>query len=303
MTGIRRAAYRRVGVAAVVLALSGCAAPGPISGPSGTYAAHSSGGASGTQDEPGGMTRRGETPPAASRLQPEPLTASGRPLRVVALGDSVPAGSACGCDPYPDLVADTLGSRTGRPASADNLAFGGADSSDVLAQVGDPTIESSLATADVVLIEIGANDFDESLADDPDCSDASCQHDVLAQLRPRLTAIVRTVQEVQRTSDARIVVMGYWNVFRDGAVGRSRGEAYVAGSAALTDAVNMLTAEVARATDCLYADTLSPFKGPDGQTDATFALSADGDHPNARGHRLIADAVVEALADAGALGG
>ncbi|MFN8097729.1 MAG: SGNH/GDSL hydrolase family protein [Dermatophilaceae bacterium] len=283
----------------VVLALGGCTGPEP-SAPGPSAQAHAEDGTPATASG-----SRSTTVPIARSEGPAPLTGTDRPLRVVAFGDSVPSGSNCDCDPFPILVARDLGARTGRTSSAENLAFGGADSSDVLAQVNDPDVATSLASADLVLIEIGANDFDESLAGDPECLDpptASCHGAVLADLRRTLTATVRLVQEQQRPADARVVLMGYWNVFRDGAVGRSRGATYVQGSAALTDAVNDLVAEVARSTNTVYADTLAPFKGPDGRADATFALAADGNHPNARGHELLAGAVSAALQAAGALG-
>ncbi len=285
----------------LVLALGACAAPASSEPTSATVTmTHAEDGA-----PPTASGSQSTTVPVAQAVEPTPLTRSGRELRVVALGDSVPSGANCNCDPFPILVARDLASSTGRSASADNLAFGGADSNDVLAQVSDPDVDRSLAAADVVLVEIGANDFDESLADDPGCLDvvtAACDGEVLAELRRRLTTIVRSIQDQQEPADSRIVLMGYWNVFRDGAVGRSRGETYVQSSAALTDAVNALVAQVARATDTLYADTLAPFKGTDGQTDATFALAADGNHPNARGHQLLADAVLSSLRTAGALG-
>lgn len=115
-----------------------------------------------------------------------------------------------------------------------------------------------------------------------------------------LRRLVAAIHALPRPPDARIVLVGYWNVFRDGEVGRARGDTYVANSARLTDAVNAAILDVARRNGELYADALAPFKG-NGSLDATFALSPDGNHPNARGHRLLADAVVAALAAAGAV--
>ena len=43
----------------------------------------------------------------------------------------------------------------------------------------------------------------------------------------------------------------------------------------------------------LYADIYTPFKG-DGSRDDTALLVADGDHPNAPGHLLIAAAIATA---------
>jgi len=89
-------------------------------------------------------------------------------------------------------------------------------------------------------------------------------------------------------------VTGYWNVFLDGAVGRARGAAYVTGSDALTRAVNAGIAAAAERTGATYVDVYRPFKG-DGDVDCTPLLAADGDHPDARGHRVIAEALLAAL--------
>jgi acyl-CoA thioesterase-1 len=51
----------------------------------------------------------------------------------------------------------------------------------------------------------------------------------------------------------------------------------------------------ARATGATYVSTSSVFKGANGRTDPTSLLAADGDHPNARGHQLIAQAPLGAL--------
>lgn len=236
-------------------------------------------------------------------MQPLSLGRVPGPLRLVALGDSVASGTGCGCDPFPDLVAQELGWRTSRGASTTNLAVGGADSTDALDDLNDPTVQRRLAAADVVVVELGANDFDEGSADDPACSHPQtddCFADNLRTMTTNLRRLVAAIHALPRPPDARIVLIAYWNVFHDGEVGRARGETYVANSARLTDAVNAAILDVARQNGELYADALAPFKG-NGSLDATFALSPDGNHPNARGHRLLADAVVAALAAAGAV--
>jgi acyl-CoA thioesterase-1 len=51
----------------------------------------------------------------------------------------------------------------------------------------------------------------------------------------------------------------------------------------------------ARATGATYVPTYPVFKGANGRTDPTSLLAPDGDHPNALGHRLIAQALLGAL--------
>lgn len=218
-------------------------------------------------------------------------------LNVVALGDSVPSGSACHCTPFPDLVASRLATLTGRRVVDTNLAVGGLDSSELLDQLDTAATRSALRGANVVLIEIGANDFDEGLADDPPCArpdDDACEGATLRTVTAHLATIVDRVRVLQQPSDAQIVLMGYWNVFRDGQVGQARGPAYVAWSAQITDLVNAAIATIANEKHVRYADAYTPFKGRSG-LDPTDLLAADGNHPNATGHEKLASAVVTAL--------
>ncbi len=134
---------------------------------------------------------------------------------------------------------------------------------------------------------------------DPSCEPAatsSCYSATLSRLRANVRRIVETVQADQQTPGAQVAVLGYWNVFKDGAVGRARGGAYVAGSDDLTRVVNVVLREVADQEGAIYVDAYSPFKGTGGR-DATGDLAADGDHPNSQGHLLLARAVLAALQD------
>src|SRR5512141_762402 len=72
---------------------------------------------------------------------------------LVALGDSVPYGSNCGCIPYPQLSASSL------TVPATREAVAGFTTEDVLMQLrSDPDVVSDVRKAYVVEIEVGAND-------------------------------------------------------------------------------------------------------------------------------------------------
>ena len=90
-------------------------------------------------------------------------------------------------------------------------------------------------------------------------------------------------------------MLGYWNVTVDGQVGQALGNDFVTGSDALTVAANQTIHGVADATGSIYIDTYTPMKGPAGHRDPTPDLLDDGDHPNAMGHTIIADAVFAGL--------
>ncbi|MER7128310.1 SGNH/GDSL hydrolase family protein [Streptosporangium saharense] len=214
---------------------------------------------------------------------------------VVGLGDSVPAGSACDCDPYVSLVGGTLATRQGTDVATENLAAAGLTTRGLLDQLEDEATRRTLLTADLTIITIGANDFDSDTVTDDDCGPGNglaCYHDDLVRLRADMDAILARVRALQPRRGTRVVVTGYWNVFMDGARARAEGAAYVTNSDGLTRAVNATLAASAAAAGARYVDLYTPFKQGG---DDTALLAEDGDHPAATGHRLIAREVLSAV--------
>jgi lysophospholipase L1-like esterase len=217
---------------------------------------------------------------------------------VVGLGDSVPAGSACDCTDFVRLVAAAVARAQGSGATATNLAVGGETSSTLLARLADPATQRAVRDADLVLVTVGANDFDSNEVADPACTDPTspaCYRDDLAALDSTMR---RVLDQVGRLTDAQVVVTGYWNVFLDGRVGRAQGSGYVRNGDALTKAVNSGLRAVAGQRGATYVDVYRPLKG-DGDRDDTALLAADGDHPDAQGHLIIARSISAALASSG----
>ncbi|MDQ6642663.1 MAG: hypothetical protein M3Y66_09245, partial [Actinomycetota bacterium] len=72
-------------------------------------------------------------------LSSEAASASGsttpRALRVVALGDSVTAGTNCGCTPFPELYARELSASRGARSTAVDFGVGGLDTDGLLAML------------------------------------------------------------------------------------------------------------------------------------------------------------------------
>lgn len=218
------------------------------------------------------------------------------PYRVVGLGDSVPAGSACDCTSYVTLVGKQQADQAGRTASVSNLAEGGLTTSGLLAQLQDSAVRSTIAEADLVIVTIGANDFDAGIVTDSSCQAPAlaCYQSTLQQQAGQLSTVLSEVDALQSGHGGEVVVTGYWNVFLDGQVGAAEGSSYVQNSNALTLADNAVIATASRNNSALYVDIYTPFKG-DGSDDDTALLASDGDHPNALGHQRIAQALEKAL--------
>lgn len=245
-----------------------------------------------------GGTAYGSTPPTTARSRPP------GPLTLVGLGDSVPAATTCDCNGFVEQLGTRLTALTGRHWEVHNDANGGWTTADVEDDLQAASTRDDLARADLVVVEVGANDFDLDRVDDPACLPASssgCWSATLQRLRDGLTRIIDHIRHLDARPDLRVAVLGYWNVTVDGSVGTALGEDFVLGSDALTRLVNGSVAAVASSTGALYVDAYTPLKGVDGTRDPTGDLLDDGDHPNAKGHRLLTTAVVDSLEDAGAV--
>lgn len=196
---------------------------------------------------------------------------TGEPV-VVTLGDSVPAGTACDCDPFPATYARTV------HAVSEDLAVPGYTSADVLAQI--PGVRSRLATANEVVLMIGANDLAAAF-------DAGSSFPAAAGTMQRnVTASIEAIDAIRTTT---VLVLGYWNVVQDGQVAAaSYGPSGVKRSVTATEYANDGLRAAAEKTHATYISTDTAFHGPDGSGDPTGLLAADGDHPNAAGHAAIA---------------
>ncbi|MBM7519490.1 SGNH/GDSL hydrolase family protein [Nocardioides nitrophenolicus] len=216
---------------------------------------------------------------------------------VLALGDSVPAGNACDCEPYPVRYGELLGTATHTRVTVDNRAVGGSDSADLLDELDDPDLRAVVRRADIVLLTIGANDFGDQHDDivggrcSPD--EADCVGDELTALRERLTAALGTIRALRGARPTTVLVTGYWNVFEDGDVAREDyGPEGLSAARALTRRANAVIHTVSDAAGARYVDLAAAFR--DAGSDPTELLADDGDHPNAAGHDLIARALLAA---------
>lgn len=212
---------------------------------------------------------------------------------MVALGDSVPAGTSCDCTPYPELSASDLSPPSGPAVHAQNDAVGGFTSGDVLDQLnGERDVTDHIRAAGLVEVEVGANDVSYSKS----CgTDVACYLPKVPELRSNLHSIVDRVHELAAGHPVDVVLLDYWSVWLGSVYAQQQGQAYVAAAATVTDDVNSVIRDVAGQTESAYVDLRAAFKGPDYSYDEFHYLAPDGDHPNAAGHRRIASAVVAVL--------
>ncbi len=227
------------------------------------------------------------TVPASAAAVPTPTSA------LVALGDSVPYGTACECTPYPGLSASDASLVTGHPVDVTNDARPGYLSTDVLEQVQhDPDVIAHVQHADAVMVEVGAND----IAYTSTCgTNLACYESKLPTVINNITTIISRIRELATRPHVPVVLLDYWSVWLGGSYAEAKGPAYVGAADALTHSFNDAIHSLALRSDSLYVDLRTAFRGPDDAWDETHLLASDGDHPNASGHRRIAEAVTHAF--------
>src|SRR6478736_4253414 len=246
---------------------------------------------------------RPSAPPATQPTAPRATasTPSSSPAAqshvVLALGDSVPSGHACGCSPFPETYGSLLSRRTGARVTVDNRAVSGLQTADVIDQLRDPDVASAVRRADVFLVTIGANDFgdhhDQVVGGACGAGDTDCVSDELDSMGAHLASVLARIRALRDGRPTSVLVTGYWNVFEDGDVARrAYGTSGLQASLRLTQRANAVIESVSAAAGARYVDLYGPFE--QSGRDVTALMAADGDHPDAAGHLLIARTLLAA---------
>lgn len=236
---------------------------------------------------------RGDVAPATATA---PAAASAHHV-VLALGDSVPSGYACECSPFPETYGSLLRSSTGAHVVVDNRAVGGLDTAGLIAQLRTPDVANAVRRSDVIVVTIGANDFGDHHREvvEGRCktADTDCVADDLSAMRGRLATVLTRIRALREGEPTTVLTTGYWNVFEDGDVARDAfGEEGLRKSLHLTGRANRVIRSVSAAAGARYVDLSRPFE--QSEKDVTSLLAADGDHPDAAGHDLIARTLLDA---------
>ncbi len=249
----------------------------------------------------GARTQPASSPVPSASATPSPTPSSVpvteiRPRStLVGLGDSVPAGSACDCVPFVPRLGQQLAADRGQPVTAVNDATGGEDSSELLAALTHPTRTArDVSTANVVTVTIGANDVAYSSYASGSCGGddgTACYRPEVRAMSANVSAILQRIRALRGGRPTTVLVTGYWNVWQDGQVAGSMGAEFVQVSRLVTTMVNQGLQQAATSHGALFVDLAKAFTaaGPDD----TGLLAADGDHPNAAGHQLIADVLTQ----------
>lgn len=232
---------------------------------------------------------------AGARRRPEPTTHA-----VLALGDSVPSGAACSCSPFPSVYGSLLARRTGGHVHVDNYAVSGLDTDGLLAQLHQAETVEAVRRADVFLVTIGANDFEDRHDQVVSAACATpvapdCVSDEMDSMRANLAKALAEIRALRRGRPTTVLVTGYWNVFEDGDVAQhASGTEGLKASIQLTLRVNAAISSVSAVAGAHYVDLFKPFQSRGRGPGIDSLLAADGDHPDAAGHQLIARTLLAA---------
>jgi lysophospholipase L1-like esterase len=233
--------------------------------------------------------------PSAATAAPAPATPATAVETVVALGDSVTAGSACDCTPFPERYAAALTARGPVAMRAVNLGESGLTTSGLVQQLDESSTQRALRTATIVIVTIGANDLVPLIAHNAAAGcDKACSQPAVHRLENGLGPVLHRVQ-AEDPDLQRLLVTTYWNVFEDGDVADAlRGPGFAAWSDGVTREANAAICREAAAASATCVDLYTPFEGVDGRSNPTSLLADDGDHPNAAGHAVITAALLRA---------
>jgi lysophospholipase L1-like esterase len=214
-------------------------------------------------------------------------------ITVIGVGDSVTAGSNCSCEAFVGLYAKALASARALKTSSTNLGVSGWTSAQLLGSLTQPgTFRDQVATADILLVTIGANDLTPLESKQASGCASTCFSPLVDSMGHNVQLIVAAARAAHPDHLLTILVTNYWNVFQDGDVGTAEtGASFQSWSDLLTHAANEQICGGARRAGATCVDLYEPFKG-DGSRNPTSLLAADGDHPNSAGHRLIASTLL-----------
>jgi lysophospholipase L1-like esterase len=232
-------------------------------------------------------------------------TSAPRPLRLVALGDSIPYGADCGgCTGYVDLYARRVRRALGAKVIVLNRAeHNGLDSTRLLAEVRrSSSLRAALVRADIVTLTIGHNDTpwvvnydacDGAASDNADAKDIEwskyagpCVEALATKLRANVAAILAQVRGLRARKRTLIRVTNFHN---DNVGDPGVPRAADGPTKGVVDAFSKAICGAAAGARLPCADVYHAFNGPGGTSFDGRLVAEDHVHPNQRGQTLIAN--------------
>lgn len=205
------------------------------------------------------------------------------------------AGTACNCAGVVAAYSDRLTTASRRSVQALNLGVPGDTTADLLDRLrSDDQTSAAVAAADVVIVTEGANDLLplQQQRDVGGCP-AQCFGPASQAMGTRLSDTLAAIRSLRSGPPATVLVTSYWNVFLDGAVARAtEGQPQLEWSEQVTRAANQAICAAADSHEARCVQLDRSFD--DEADDHTELLAPDGDHPNAAGVSVIADALLAA---------
>jgi lysophospholipase L1-like esterase len=178
----------------------------------------------------------------------------------------------------------------GEQGLVDNSSFPAATSGDVLSQFQDPVDRATIANSDVAVVMVGADDFWDATQHVLHGRDPVAEFTPVAQqLTVNLRRIVAEVREVHHGERVPVILCDYWNIYKDGTVAQ---HTYTQSKREVsTVATQYANAAIRRAAQLAGVDFVSTWALFHDGHDIDTYLGPDGNHPNAQGYAMIAEAL------------
>ncbi len=213
---------------------------------------------------------------------PAPAAAAATTPVVVGFGDSVLTGLHCGCTNFIQQYATALG------GTADNLAQNGSTSLNLVHLLQTARAWKAVENASVVVIMTGANDYNGTFAAVSNGASPSQYNAIAKQVKANVTTAVDKIRSINPNAD--VVIVDYWAAMEAGKVAQQNYNAATQ-KAALesTESVDGALWSVAQSLHTDWLSTYQLYYRPG--INVTSLLASDGNHPDAAGTALIANAL------------
>src|SRR5690606_24575864 len=205
-------------------------------------------------------------------------------LNYVALGDSLAAGflnSKEFGDGYPEYIAQGIEEKTAYRVNLSNFGVGGYQTVHLLEQLEREDVQKALKEADIITIDIGANDILSKIGVNFDLTKPEEMQRIVNEVTETLLVIKTNIGEIftkiqQINPDAPIFFMGYYN-----ALPYLEGQDTI--EMMMTIFNNMLK-ETSESFGAIFVSTYEAFVGKY----EIYLPNPDDIHPNEEGYRVMA---------------